>query len=191
MNNEVENFLEALLSAGLIDREDFGSLSSYPTPEDVFEAVEITVKSNIKLTEVYAKFRDLPFVQINSIDQKAIGLIDRDLARRFGFIPFFIDEQHKILQIAITDPRKLLVLNREKLNELGRRLNYRIEVMMASREQVEIALLAKSEPIEEQPIVFEPPKHNESDEAPEIENNYPEAPIDNGEFIVDQNLGSL
>jgi type II secretory ATPase GspE/PulE/Tfp pilus assembly ATPase PilB-like protein len=164
MNNEVEKFLNALFAASLINKEDFGPLSKYPTPEDIFESIEVTVSSKIKLAEVYAKFRDLPFVQIHSIDRKAIDLIDRDLARRFGFIPFFIDERHKILQVAVTDPRKLLVLNRERLNELGARLNYRIEVMMASKDQVENALLAKDEP--EEPIRFE--KIEPQTDQPEI-----------------------
>lgn len=190
--SEVEKFLELLFASGLVDREDFGALSKYPTPEDVFEAVEITVKSNIKLAEVYAKFRDLPFVQINSIDQKAIDLIDRDLARKFGFIPFFIDDKHKILQVAITDPRKLLVLNRERLAELGRRLDYRIEVMMASREQVERALMGKSESVE-QPIVFEPRKDDKIDQVLNVENTYSQGQgsVDAGEFVIDHNLGSL
>lgn len=140
MRQDIEKFLELLELSGLIERQNFAALQKYPTVEDIFDALEVTNISNIKLTEVYAKFRDLPFVQINSIDPQALEVIDRDLAKRFGFIPFYIDQAHKILQVAITNPRKFLVLNRENLAELGRKINYKIEVMMASKVQVEQAL---------------------------------------------------
>ena len=143
MKPDIENFLKLLELSGLIEKQDFATLEKYPTVEDIFDALEVTNISNIKLTEVYAKFRDLPFVQINSIDEKALEIIDQELAKRFGFIPFYRDSVHKILQVAITNPRKFLILNREKLSELGKKIGYKIEVMMASKIQIEKALMSQ------------------------------------------------
>jgi len=143
-NIQNEKFLEHLHQAGVIGREDFAALQNYPTPEDIFDALEVTNVSDVKLTEVYAKFRGVPFVQINSIDTNALDIIDRDLAKRSGFIPYFLDETHRILQVAITNPRKFLALNKSQLQELGKRLGYRIEIMMAAKTQVEQALGKKT-----------------------------------------------
>lgn len=143
MRPDIEKFLELLRLSGLIEKQNFATLEKYPTVEDIFDALEMTSASNIKLTEVYAKFRDLPFVQINSIDEKALEVIDQELAKRFGFIPFYLDSVHKILQVAITNPRKFLILNRNNLAELGKKIGYRIEVMMASKAQVEQALMGQ------------------------------------------------
>ena len=142
-NQQVELFLELLEKAGVIERQNFAALEQHQTPEDIYDVLELTT-SNEKLTEVYAKFRDLPFVQINTIDPKAIEIIDKELARKFGFIPFFVDSTNRILQVAITDPRKYLLLDRERLSALGQKLGYKIEIMMASKNQVEKALYSRS-----------------------------------------------
>jgi len=141
---ENERFLKLLEMAGLIEKNQFAALEKNETPEDIFDALEITQVPNSKLSQVYAKFRDIPFVDIQSIDPSAREIISPEIARRYSIIPFFVDEDDKILQIAITDPRKYLSLNKDNLDELGKKIGYKIEVMMASKSQVESFLREES-----------------------------------------------
>lgn len=162
-NTQTKIFVRQLEVLDLVKTEDIASLENQPTPEDVFDTLILQGASEVKLTEAYARFRAVPFVHLHEISSGARGVLDESLMRKFGFIPFYLDEGSKIIQVAITDPRKLIHLDHRRLDKLSSRLGYKIEVVMAAKGQAEAALAA---PILSEP---EPPKSAEVEESKQPE----------------------
>jgi len=135
----LDSFLDLLVKSAVISQDEVaGFRLKYTTAEDLFEALDASkMYSNDKLTEVYAKLKDIPFVRLQTIDEKAISLVDKQTSLRFGFIPFHIDEPSKTLQVAITNPLKFRVLNSQAVNSIEAKLGFKLEFFIASREQVD------------------------------------------------------
>lgn len=133
----LEQFIDLLEKSLLVAKENNGELKKFNTAEDLY--LHLTQNSTIpsdKLTEVYAKYKGVPFIRIQEIDPKALSLIDKQTALTLGFIPFFLDEKDNILQIAITDPIKFKLLNKFSISQLEKKLGYKLEFFIASSDQI-------------------------------------------------------
>jgi type II secretory ATPase GspE/PulE/Tfp pilus assembly ATPase PilB-like protein len=135
----LDQFLDLLVKSTVIPQNEIaGFRLKYQTSEDLFEALDGSkMYSNDKLTEVYAKLKNIPFIRLQVIDAGAMELVDKQMSLKFGFIPFHLDEPTKALQVAITNPLKFKVLNLDAVRDLEARIGYKLEFFIASREQVE------------------------------------------------------
>ncbi len=126
-------FLDLLLDKKLIKKADLAIYrEKYSDPVQIFNVLENLEKiPNETVSQVYAQSLGLPYVKPSEIDEKALKIIDKDLARRFGFIPFSIDEKNKTIQVAMTSPERVATLNREVLEALGDKIGYKIELFIA------------------------------------------------------------
>ena len=135
-------FLDLCLEKKIIDKDDLSALrEKYHTAEDVFAALESYKKAdNETLSEIFASAVGLPYIVFDSIDEEVFKIIDKDLAKRFGFIPFAKNDKSKILQVALTSPHRIASLNREALHALEEKIGYKIEVFVTPRSSSERAL---------------------------------------------------
>jgi len=143
-NTGLELFLDLLFKNGVIEKDEIASLRSrYDSTEAVFEALSRREKiSRDKLAEAYANAYDIPYIDLQTIDEKAMGLIDQGIEKRFGFIPFSVDEKNKFLQIAIYDPVRFKLLSSDSLKALEQKLGLKFEFFIASYNQVEKVIKA-------------------------------------------------
>ncbi|MCX6809941.1 MAG: ATPase, T2SS/T4P/T4SS family [Candidatus Berkelbacteria bacterium] len=135
-NDKVAEFADLLFKSGVILQGDISHLKEkYKSPEEVFEALDSSkMYSNIKLTEIYAKFLSIPYIIIEEVDPEAQKLIDKALSLRFGFVPFSLDLKNRVLQVAILEPEKFKNLNKQAIEKLEEKLSLQIELFMASRD---------------------------------------------------------
>jgi len=142
VENHLTEFLKILLEKNLIDRDDLIALrEKYHSAEEVFEALESFNRiDNTTLSEIFARVFGLPYIVFDTIDESVFEIIDKDLARRFGFIPFAKNEKSKVLQIALTSPTRIASLNEEALRALESKIGYKIEVFVTPRSSSERAL---------------------------------------------------
>lgn len=137
-NERFASFLNALVGANFIKNEDVSSIKSrFTNAEDLFEALmSLGHLDESSLAKYYAKAAQIPFIDQIVLDPKAYGLIDEGISKSFGFIPFNLDESNKNLQIAITDPIRLKNLNSQALEELEKKIGYKVEIFIAPRDHV-------------------------------------------------------
>jgi len=128
-------YVDLLVQSGLVKKEDVAHLKQkYSTCEELYVALEsLGVIDLKKLTELFAKSKGIPYVDIKSIDQRAYKMIDSDLAKSFSFIPFAISEKNKTIQIAIADPAKLFRVSQASLRSIEKKLGYKIEIFLAPK----------------------------------------------------------
>ncbi|OQA52627.1 MAG: Type II secretion system protein E [candidate division WS2 bacterium ADurb.Bin280] len=141
-------FIDLLSENGLIKNEDKSLLKERNrTCEDLFDYLSnMGVLEEKRLTELYAKAKGLPYVDIKSIDAQAYSLIDQKLAKDYSFIPFSISEKTKNLQIAIADYRKISKISKKYLAVLERKIGYKIELFVTDRSALKnIQLLIQSD----------------------------------------------
>jgi len=129
------DYVDLLVQSGLVKKEDVAHLKQkYSTCEELYVALEsLGVIDLKKLTELFAKSKGIPYVDIKSIDQRAYKMIDSDLAKSFSFIPFAISEKNKTIQIAIADPAKLFRVSQASLRSIEKKLGYKIEIFLAPK----------------------------------------------------------
>ncbi len=127
-------FLSLLESEGLIKTEDITLLKNkYSNTEDMYSAlVSLGNLDESSLSRIYAEAKDIPYIDLQSIDEEALALVDQNVALKSGFIPFSIDNENKSLQVAITDPSKFKMLNSRALKALEEKLELKIELFVAS-----------------------------------------------------------
>ena len=135
-------FFNLLIKSGLLRQEDQDLLrAKYSTAEELFEG--LSARADIpknKLTETYAQAIGVPYVEIKTVDPAASSLIEGDLSLRFGFLPYAVDEQNKILHVGVLEPSKFKFLNQNAIKSLEAKLGYKIEIALSSRETAERAL---------------------------------------------------
>jgi type IV pilus assembly protein PilB len=131
------SFLNLLVGENIIKSEELTAIRGrFSSAEQLYDALEALGNiDGLTLAKSYASSAGLPFIVLNTISPQAKELIDENLAKSFGFIPFEIDEVGKVLQIAITDPVKLGSLNSEAITELENKLGYKIELFIAPQDK--------------------------------------------------------
>jgi len=127
-------FLSLLENKGLIKKEDITILKNkYSNTEDMYSGLlSLANLDDSVLSRIYAETKGIPYIDLQSIDEDALGLVDQDVALKFGFIPFFIDHTNRSLQVAITDPSKFKMLNPRALKALEEKLELKIELFVSS-----------------------------------------------------------
>jgi len=150
--NQTQEFIEFLEHQGIISTDEIASLSDLNSPEDVYETLLNRGGSDVELIRAYAQFNEVPFIELHEIDQKANSILDQKLQQKFGFIPFYVEENSKILQVALTDPVKYSALNQKALDKIERRLGYKIEILLTPKSQADKALKDDHSSIEGQII---------------------------------------
>lgn len=134
VERKLDDFLNLLFEAKIIKKEEIALYrGKYTKAEQVFDEIKSYGKTpENDLTKVYAEAVGIPYIEIQSIDPAVTGLVDKELSKRFGFIPFSVDEKAKILQVAITSPERLASLNQNARKALENKLGYKIELFIAS-----------------------------------------------------------
>lgn len=147
-SNKVEEYLNLLVGGGLLQKEESASLKPrYQTATELFEFLHSLNKyPEGKLVELYAKAIGFPYINISYIDPKASELIDPELAKSFGFIPFSVDEKNKVIQVALIDPEKLSRINFNAIKSLEIKLGFKIELFLTSRDLLEQIINPKEQP---------------------------------------------
>ncbi len=138
----VGTFLSSLVDVGYLKKEDaFPLKAKYSKIEDLYDALASfgTIPAE-RLAEIFAKAVGVPFVNLKSIDPKAIELIDKDVAKKYGFVPFYYDENIKLLQVALLDPIKFSRLDQSSVQALEQKLGLNIEFFIAPRSVSEKAI---------------------------------------------------
>ncbi|MFH1909993.1 MAG: ATPase, T2SS/T4P/T4SS family [bacterium] len=135
--NQTQEFIEFLEHQGIVSTDEIASLADLDCPEDVYETLVNRGGSDVELIKAYAQFNEVPFIELHEIDQKANSILDQKLQQKFGFIPFYVEENSKILQVALTDPVKYAALNRKVLDKIERRLGYKIEILLTPQSQAD------------------------------------------------------
>jgi hypothetical protein len=79
--------------------------------EDIL--VEKAWLSEEQLTRAKAEFNHVPFIAVadTGISPEAMGLIEENVARRYGVLPFAIDKVDHTLSVAMKNPLDLQALN--------------------------------------------------------------------------------
>jgi len=165
-STSVANYLNLLLKNGLINREDLGKLKAkYQTAEELYQALDLVgAFKEDELAKLYAQSVGLPYIKLESVDKKAFEMVGKDLAMQFSLIPFSIDEKNKKLQVAISDPGKVRLLDESAVKELETKLGYKIEFFVTSKESLEkiveggIPLVTEDGPVDDagRDFVFDP-----------------------------------
>lgn len=128
-------FLNLLVQQKALTEEDSKILAGkYSDSLELYENLESLNKvSQETLVKSYARANNISYIEIQSIDEKAFSIIDKDLAKKFGFIPFSIDEPSKMIQIAMADPSRFKSLNETAKKALSEKLGYKIEFFLTSK----------------------------------------------------------
>lgn len=128
------SFLDELVALGYLKKEDtFFLREKYDTIESLYDAlVERNTIPLDKLAEIFAKSVGVPYIKIQSVDERASELIDEQNATKYGFVPFAIDDKSKVLQVALLDPVKFAKLNQSAISVLEKKLGLKFEFFIAS-----------------------------------------------------------
>ncbi|MDH4358532.1 MAG: type II/IV secretion system protein [Candidatus Berkelbacteria bacterium] len=123
----------------IIRKEDLAEVKSKgKSAEEVYQF--LSSRGDIPdepLAEALASAVEVPYVRLESLDPKALRLIDSQLAKRFGFIPFDFDQKAKVLQVALTSAEKIGSVNEAALRSLERKLGVKIELNITSKSALE------------------------------------------------------
>lgn len=127
-------FLNLLVQQKALTEEDSKLLAGkYSDSLELYENLESLKKvPQETLIKSYARANNISYIEIQSIDEKAFSIIDKELAKKFGFIPFSIDESSKMIQIAMADPSRFKSLNETAKKALSEKLGYKIEFFLTS-----------------------------------------------------------
>ncbi|MDP3014757.1 MAG: hypothetical protein Q8M92_10970, partial [Candidatus Subteraquimicrobiales bacterium] len=138
----VLNVLAFLVDNDKIKRDEVAPLrEKFPNAEDLIDYFKTQGKIPERiLMESYAKAKGIPFVELSLIDEKAFGLIDKNAARQFGFIPFAIDEKSNTIQVAIAQVDRFKNLNTQAVKALEEKLGKKIELFVTTEESAEKVL---------------------------------------------------
>ncbi len=128
------SFLDELVALEYLKKEEtFFLREKYDTIESLYDALaERNVIPPDKLAEIFARSVGIPYVKLQSIDERASELIDEQNAAKYGFVPFAIDDKSKVLQVALLDPVKFSKLNQSAIALLEKKLGLKLEFFIAS-----------------------------------------------------------
>jgi len=129
----VNTFLSSLVSKGYLKNEETAALrEKYKNVGELYDALlEVNEIPPEKLAEVFALAVNMPYVNLKLVDEKAFDLVDQENAKKYGFIPFYRDENARLLQVALLDPVKFSSLNRSAIDTLEKKLGLSIEFFIA------------------------------------------------------------
>ncbi len=107
--NNNQTLSDALLASHAITQEQYNEIKVKSASQGVSEE-EIIKASNFvtedKITEAKAKLLGIPFVSLDSasFSPQALSFVPRAVAERFSLIPFFYDDNTKVLSVAMANP---------------------------------------------------------------------------------------
>lgn len=108
-STQVRSILEALvknkdLSQEEADKVSVEQLSSGKTIENILKDKKIV--SEQALTRAKADFYKIPFIKISEtgVSPEALGVLPESVARRYQMLPFSVNEQDRVLKVAMTNP---------------------------------------------------------------------------------------
>lgn len=136
----LDRFVSALVQSGTISQSDSSGIKNkYKTVGDAVRGLILTGCDKDKLAHSYSEFSGIPFIKLEQIDQSIENIIEIDVAKRFGFIPFAYDNSSKVLQAAFFDIEKLADLNHTAISRLQDKYNIKFEFFVTSPDAVNLS----------------------------------------------------
>ena len=143
---DLDRFVIFLVESGVIDQNDsVGIKEKYSSVGDAIRGLILTGYDPEKIARAYSRFSSIPFIQIDYIDPAVRDIIELDVAKRFGFVPFAYDASSKTLQAAFFDLEKLVDLNRGAISKLQDKYDIKFEFFIASPKAVDLDFKKKSD----------------------------------------------
>jgi len=130
---DLESFAGFLVETGAINRDDLTLVKQkYSSVSDAVAGLILTGADKKKVGRAYSQFANIPYIDLESIDPNVNAIIDREVAKKFGFVPFYFDQSQRILQAAFFDIGKLIELDREAIQRLQDKYNIKFEFFITS-----------------------------------------------------------
>ena len=142
---DLSGFAEVLVDTEAINRDDLASTKEkYSNIQDAIAGLILTGVDKKKIAKAYSQFSGIPYIDLESIDPNVDTIIDGEVAKRFGFVPFYFDEGQRILQAAFFDIGKLIELDREAIQKLQEKYKITFEFFITSDHKVAVGTGDKS-----------------------------------------------
>jgi type IV pilus assembly protein PilB len=89
--------------------------------------------SELQLIKAKAELNKIPFIDVNDTgaSPEALNKIDESVAKRYQVLPFAIDEEAKVLKVAMADP-----LNLPAINFIEQKTGYKLETYYALPKEI-------------------------------------------------------
>jgi type IV pilus assembly protein PilB len=89
--------------------------------------------SELQLIKAKAELNNIPFIDINDTgaSPEALNKIDESVAKRYQVLPFSVDEEAKVLKVAMADP-----LNLPAINFIEQKTGYKLETCYALPKEI-------------------------------------------------------
>lgn len=90
--------------------------------------------SELQLIKAKAELNNIPFIDVSDTgaSPEALNQIDESVARRYQVLPFAIDEEAKVLKVAMADP-----LNLPAINFIEQKTGFKLEAYYAVPKEIE------------------------------------------------------
>lgn len=136
---DLSGFAEVLVDTGAIGRNDLASIKEkYSNIQDAVAGLVLTGVDKKKIAKAYSRFSGIPYIDLESIDPNVDTIIDGEVAKRFGFVPFYFDEGQRVLQAAFFDIGKLIELDRGAIQKLQEKYKITFEFFITSDHRVAV-----------------------------------------------------
>jgi type IV pilus assembly protein PilB len=127
-----------LIELGVINQNDSAGIKEkYSSVSDAVRGLILTGYDQESIARAYSQFSGIPFIWLDRIDPAVQDIIEVNVAKRFGFIPFAYDAGSKTLQAAFFDLEKLVDLNRSAISKLQDKYDIKFEFFVTSRKATE------------------------------------------------------
>ena len=116
---DLDRFADLLVQEGAIKQDDLSNIKEkYSSVSDAIKGLLLTGVDHEVVAKAYGKYANIPYIELDYIDDQVDQIIEPGVAKRFGFIPFSYDQSSKILQAAFFDIEKLIELDRQAIEAL-------------------------------------------------------------------------
>jgi len=125
---DLERFAGFLVEEGAIKQDEISAVrEKYASIAEAVKGLLLTGSDHDLINKAYANFASIPFIDLDFIDSAVEQIIDPEVAKKFGFIPFSYDSNSKVLQAAFFDVEKLVELDRQAIEGLQDKFKIRFE----------------------------------------------------------------
>lgn len=136
-NQKFNSLLEILVAKQYLSQADADKLSieQLSSGKNIEEVIlEKKVVSDEELAQAKAQLHDMPFIKIaeTGISPEALNILPESVARRYQMLPFMVNQEDKILKVAMKNP-----LDVTAVDFAQQKTGLRIQAHYASPSQIE------------------------------------------------------
>lgn len=130
------SFFDVLLNKGKISPEQAEelrqeNLSQGTSYEELVLSKQLVTETDV--AQAKAEFSNVPYIKLSAIgvDPESLTLLDEGIAKRYQALPFALDKQKNILQVAMVDPLDLAAIE-----FLKQKTNYEIQAYFSENSDI-------------------------------------------------------